>query len=204
MTRLCLLGSRAKAQGANDASQPEKSQKNPLQATVSVHDHCLSSQGLFSLNLLLCCCFCHPIVSASRVPTIFMPIPTTSRYEPPFSPPSIAATPSRSSYSRTLTTTSAYSPTVTSLTAAGPLRLNVVSRVAIEGKAKQGQDGASIRMFLKVCFCFQISSFKALSSEISGQIGLPLDSVTPGSTIPLFAGKPFTPIYTPLTLTFKH
>jgi hypothetical protein len=29
-------------------------------------------------------------------------------------------------------------------------KLNVVTRVAIEGKAKQGQDGASIKMYLKV------------------------------------------------------
>ncbi|KAF8965198.1 hypothetical protein BDZ97DRAFT_1904098 [Flammula alnicola] len=71
-------------------------------------------------------------------------------------------TPSRSSYLRNASSTS-YSPTVTGN---NQQKLNVVTRVAIEGKAKKGQDGASIRMFLKIC--------------------LPLDSVTPGSTVPLF------------------
>jgi hypothetical protein len=30
-------------------------------------------------------------------------------------------------------------------------KLNVVTRLAIEGKAKQGQDGIAIKMYLKVC-----------------------------------------------------
>ncbi|THH28498.1 hypothetical protein EUX98_g5693 [Antrodiella citrinella] len=53
---------------------------------------------------------------------------------------------------------------------AGQVKLNVVTRVAIEGKARKGvdgkADGAAIRMFLK--------------------IAIPVDSVAPGSTIPLF------------------
>ncbi|KAF8911057.1 hypothetical protein CPB84DRAFT_1763256 [Gymnopilus junonius] len=93
-----------------------------------------------------------------------MPIPTNSRYEQVLSPPStLMPTPSRSSYLRTPTANSSYSPTIVS---GGQQKLNVVTKVAIEGKAKRHQDGASIRMFLK--------------------LSVPLDSVTPGSTIPLF------------------
>ncbi|THV07794.1 hypothetical protein K435DRAFT_825156 [Dendrothele bispora CBS 962.96] len=57
-----------------------------------------------------------------------------------------------------------YSPTVTPYS--NSTKLNVVTRVAIEGKAKQGRDGANIKMYLK--------------------ISVPVDSVTPGSTIHLF------------------
>ncbi|KAG1778480.1 hypothetical protein EV702DRAFT_1044377 [Suillus placidus] len=45
-------------------------------------------------------------------------------------------------------------------------KLNVVTRLAIEGKAKQGQDGIAIRMYLK--------------------LSIPMDAVSPGSTLPLF------------------
>ncbi|KAH0830735.1 hypothetical protein J3R83DRAFT_2214 [Lanmaoa asiatica] len=45
-------------------------------------------------------------------------------------------------------------------------KLNVVTRLALEGKAKQGDDGATIRMYLK--------------------LSIPMDSVSPGSTVPLF------------------
>ncbi|KAJ6525444.1 hypothetical protein DFH09DRAFT_1416455 [Mycena vulgaris] len=98
-----------------------------------------------------------------------MPIPTPQRHSRPNSPPTAAAhatsTPLRSRLSGVFDTpSSAYSPTVTQ--GAHPQKLNVVTRVAIEGKAKNGQDGAGIRMYLK--------------------ISLPLDSVAPGSTVPLF------------------
>ncbi|KAF9566322.1 hypothetical protein CPC08DRAFT_814891 [Agrocybe pediades] len=94
-----------------------------------------------------------------------MPMPTpTSKYDQHPSPPSMTSTPSRSSYFRSPSNNYSYSPTVTS--GSGQPKLNIVSRVAIEGKAKRGQDGASIRMYLK--------------------ISLPVDSVTPGSSIPLF------------------
>ncbi|KAI0950172.1 hypothetical protein AcV7_008720 [Taiwanofungus camphoratus] len=49
---------------------------------------------------------------------------------------------------------------------AGQQKLNVVTRLAIEGKSKKGWDGASIKMYLK--------------------ISLPLDNITPGATIALF------------------
>ncbi|KAH7923567.1 hypothetical protein BV22DRAFT_1092724, partial [Leucogyrophana mollusca] len=45
-------------------------------------------------------------------------------------------------------------------------KLNVVTRLAIEGRAKQGQDGAAIKIYLK--------------------LSIPMDSVAPGSTLPLF------------------
>ena len=78
-----------------------------------------------------------------------MPVPTSSRYEQLFSPPSMISTPSRFSHSRNPSNNTGYSPTVTSVS--NQPKLNVVSRLAIEGKAKRGQEGASIRMFLKVC-----------------------------------------------------
>ncbi|KAJ7085710.1 hypothetical protein B0H15DRAFT_887406 [Mycena belliarum] len=98
-----------------------------------------------------------------------MPIPTSQRSGRPNSPPTngthASGTPLRPRLSSVFDTpSSGYTPTVTQ--GAHPQKLNVVTRVAIEGKAKQGQDGAGIRMYLK--------------------ISLPLDSIVPGSTIPLF------------------
>jgi hypothetical protein len=61
-----------------------------------------------------------------------------------------AATPPRFIGSQPTSPTISYAPTVTSLGQA--LRMNIVSRIAIEGKAKQGQDGASIKMYMKVGF----------------------------------------------------
>ncbi|OBZ69129.1 hypothetical protein A0H81_10722 [Grifola frondosa] len=55
--------------------------------------------------------------------------------------------------------------TYSQVTAAGQQKLNVVTRVAIEGKSKSGK-GAAIKMYLK--------------------ISLPLESVSPGATIALF------------------
>ncbi|KAJ7709449.1 hypothetical protein B0H17DRAFT_227028 [Mycena rosella] len=100
-----------------------------------------------------------------------MPIPTSQRHSRPNSPPTnptnATTTPLRtrlsSVFAETPSSATAYSPTVTQ---GAPQKLNVVTRVAIEGKAKHGQDGAGIRMYLK--------------------ISLPLDSVAPASTIPLF------------------
>ncbi|KAG6898286.1 hypothetical protein C0992_000731 [Termitomyces sp. T32_za158] len=57
-----------------------------------------------------------------------------------------------------------YSSTVTS--GGQQQKLNVVTRVAIEGKAKKDKDGASVRMYLK--------------------LSIPLDQVQSGMTIPLF------------------
>ncbi|KAJ6502109.1 hypothetical protein C8R45DRAFT_1070652 [Mycena sanguinolenta] len=100
-----------------------------------------------------------------------MPIPTSQRHSRPNSPPTnvngSTTTPLRPRLSGIFNTPSsgtAYSPTVTSGSQAQ--KLNIVTRVAIEGKAKHGDDGAGIKMYLK--------------------ISLPVDSVTPGSTIPLF------------------
>ncbi|KAJ7864849.1 hypothetical protein B0H14DRAFT_2735890 [Mycena olivaceomarginata] len=100
-----------------------------------------------------------------------MPIPTSQRHSRPNSPPTntngSATTPLRPRLSGVFNTPSsgtAYSPTITP--GSQTQKLNVVTRVAIEGKAKNGDDGAGIKMYLK--------------------ISLPLDSVTPGSTIPLF------------------
>jgi hypothetical protein len=69
-----------------------------------------------------------------------MPVPTRL-----MSPP--VATPSRSDM-RTVSNNTSYTPTVVS--GGSQQKLNVVTRVAMEGKVKRGQKGASIRMFLKV------------------------------------------------------
>ncbi len=70
-----------------------------------------------------------------------MPVPVPSMS------PSLT-TPSRSN-TRTASNNTSYAPTI--VPGGGQQKLNIVTRVAIEGKAKKGQDGASIRMFLKVC-----------------------------------------------------
>ncbi|KAF8205761.1 hypothetical protein K438DRAFT_1964180 [Mycena galopus ATCC 62051] len=100
-----------------------------------------------------------------------MPIPTSQRHSRPNSPPTningATTTPLRPRLSSVFNTPSsgtAYSPTVTP--SSQTQKLNVVTRVAIEGKARTGQDGAGIKMYLK--------------------ISVPIDGVTPGSTIPLF------------------
>ncbi|KAJ6490610.1 hypothetical protein C8R47DRAFT_1045391 [Mycena vitilis] len=98
-----------------------------------------------------------------------MAVPTSQRHSRPNSPPTNATnsttTPLRPRLSSIFNApSSAYSPTVTQN--ANTSKLNVVTRVAIEGKAKHGDDGASIKMYLK--------------------ISLPTDSVTAGSTIALF------------------
>ncbi|TFK30067.1 hypothetical protein FA15DRAFT_609138 [Coprinopsis marcescibilis] len=95
-----------------------------------------------------------------------MPVPTTNtplRNHRPLSPQYSAATPIRTISSST-SNYSAYTPTVTHI--GGVQKLNVVTRVALEGGAKHGDDGASIKMFLK--------------------LSIPLDSAMPGTTIPLF------------------
>ncbi|KAJ7481214.1 hypothetical protein B0H11DRAFT_1863573 [Mycena galericulata] len=99
-----------------------------------------------------------------------MPVPNSQRHSRPNSPPTNATnattTPLRPRLSGVFTPSSgtSYSPTVTQ--GAHSPKPNVVTRVAIEGKAKHGEDGAGIKMYLK--------------------IALPLDLITPGSTIPLF------------------
>ncbi|KAI1794647.1 hypothetical protein LXA43DRAFT_940530 [Ganoderma leucocontextum] len=57
-------------------------------------------------------------------------------------------------------------PSLSHATTVGQQKLNIVTRVAIEGRAERGANGAAIKMYLK--------------------ISLPLDSITPGATIPLF------------------
>ncbi|KAI9069109.1 hypothetical protein FKP32DRAFT_1641328, partial [Trametes sanguinea] len=79
-------------------------------------------------------------------------MPSSSRY----SRPSISGSPPL--------TSRAYS--VSHATTVGQQKLNVVTRLAIEGRAERGANGAAIKMYLK--------------------ISLPLDSVAPGSSIPLF------------------
>ncbi|KIL69846.1 hypothetical protein M378DRAFT_69096 [Amanita muscaria Koide BX008] len=96
-----------------------------------------------------------------------MPSSTFSRHSRPPSPPSatdtyLSITPARSAHSRR--TSTSYTPTITS---GGQQAQKVnITRLAIEGRARQNADGASVKVYLKISF--------------------PIDSVTPGATIPLF------------------
>ncbi|KAF9482804.1 hypothetical protein BDN70DRAFT_874609 [Pholiota conissans] len=93
-----------------------------------------------------------------------MPVPTNACYEQSINSTPMNNTPSRFTSNIRSAPSTSYSPTVTGN---GQQKLNVVTRIAVEGKAKKGQDGASIRMFLKIC--------------------VPVETVTPGTTVPLFA-----------------
>jgi len=65
----------------------------------------------------------------------------------PYTTPSSASRTTRT-LSPPISQSTSYSPTVTPYS--NSTKLNVVTRVAIEGKAKQGKDGANIKMYLKV------------------------------------------------------
>ena len=43
-----------------------------------------------------------------------------------------------------------FSPSLSHVTAVGQQKLNIVTRVAIEGRAERGANGANIKMYLKV------------------------------------------------------
>lgn len=87
-----------------------------------------------------------------------MPSLTSSRHNRPLSPQSISTavtTPVRAKHLYAVSPSppdTSYAPTITSL--GQQQKINVVTRVAIEGRAKQGQDGASIKMYLKVRYSF--------------------------------------------------
>ncbi|KIJ69176.1 hypothetical protein HYDPIDRAFT_24029 [Hydnomerulius pinastri MD-312] len=74
-------------------------------------------------------------------------------------------TPAQSRHTRTLSPPLSTTGSSQFTTTQQP-KLNVVTRLAIEGKARQGHDGAGIKMYLK--------------------LSIPMDNVSPGSTIPLF------------------
>jgi hypothetical protein len=81
-----------------------------------------------------------------------MTVPSFSRHSRPTSPLSVAtaSTPMRMKPMRTVSpsrTSTSYSPTIIP---GHQQKLNVVTRIAIEGKAKQGQDGAAVKIYLKV------------------------------------------------------
>ncbi|EGN95655.1 hypothetical protein SERLA73DRAFT_19786, partial [Serpula lacrymans var. lacrymans S7.3] len=78
-------------------------------------------------------------------------------------------TPAPSRHTRTLSPPMSTTGSSQAQTIGQQPKLNVVTRLAIEGKAKQGQDGASIKMYLR--------------------LSVPMDSVAPGSTIPLFPAE---------------
>ncbi len=43
-----------------------------------------------------------------------------------------------------------FSPSISHTTTVGPQKLNIVTRVVIEGRAERGANGAAIKMYLKV------------------------------------------------------
>ncbi|KAH7911405.1 hypothetical protein BJ138DRAFT_1063131 [Hygrophoropsis aurantiaca] len=71
-----------------------------------------------------------------------------------------------SRHSRTYSPPLSTAGSSTTFTQGQQTKLNIVTRLAIEGKAKKGQDGAAIKIYMK--------------------LSVPMDNVTPGSTIPLF------------------
>lgn len=90
------------------------------------------------------------ILYLSCLPSPNMPV-STRLISPPL------ATPSRLDR-RTVSNNTGYTPTVVS--GGSQQKPNVVTRVAIEGKVKRGQKGASIRIYLKVlsvCRCITAS-----------------------------------------------
>ncbi len=84
-----------------------------------------------------------------------MPVSTSSRSSTAYSTAYSTPTPSRShpSWPMSPPSVNSYSPTVTS--AGQVLKMNIVTRVVVEGKANQGQDGASIKMYMKVRLFFR-------------------------------------------------
>jgi hypothetical protein len=104
---------------------------------------------------------CDTFLLATSTTAVYMPVPTTTplrdrrQASPPQSTATPMRTPSRGAYS-------AYTPTVTSGT--GTTKMNVVTRVALEGRAKHGEDGASIKMYLKVRRCSS-SPFNATNNR---------------------------------------
>jgi hypothetical protein len=96
-----------------------------------------------------------------------MPTPSTTRHSRALSPPL-----SQSSQAVTI----------------GNLpKLNVVTRLAIEGKAKQSQDGVAIKVYLKVSHLVHFAPVPSSCGRF--QISLLLESLIPGTTIPLFPGE---------------
>jgi hypothetical protein len=95
-----------------------------------------------------------------------------------------APTPVFSRHTRTMSPPLSSAPSLT--TQSQQNKFHVVTRLAIEGNAKQGESGAGIKMYLKVR---TLAAYTYSGLLILFQISLPLDSVTPGSTIPLFPGK---------------
>jgi hypothetical protein len=67
-------------------------------------------------------------------------------------------------------------------------RLNIVTRLAIEGNAKR-TDSVPIKVYMKVCCLFQR---RACASDallfFFIKLALPIDNIVPGSAIPLFKG----------------
>lgn len=84
-----------------------------------------------------------------------MPVSTSTRSSTAYAIPASPFTPSCASPNSTKSpSTNIHVPTVTS---AG-VKINVVTRTAIEGKTKQGEEGASIKMYLKVSYSENVNS----------------------------------------------
>jgi hypothetical protein len=79
---------------------------------------------------------------------------------------------------------------VTTPSTVGPQsqRLNIVTRLAIEGNAKK-TDGVPIKMYIKVSRVFESYLLSYLVCSFTVKLALPVDSITPGSAIPLFEGS---------------
>jgi len=86
-----------------------------------------------------------------------MPVSTSTRSSTAYATPAFPLTPSQASLNpMSPPSTSSHSPTVTSV--GQVVKANVVTRIAIEGKAKQGEEGASVKMYLKVSYSKTVNS----------------------------------------------
>ena len=65
-------------------------------------------------------------------------------------------------------------------------RLNVVTRLTVEGSAKRAE-GVPIKMYMKVCLSTEYHTF-ASDISFATKLALPVDNIVPGSAIPLFKG----------------
>lgn len=80
-----------------------------------------------------------------------MPVSTSTRSSTAYATPASPLTPSQASLNpMSSPSTTFHAPTITSV--GQVVKTNVVTRIAIEGKAKQGEEGASVKMYLKVSY----------------------------------------------------
>jgi len=88
---------------------------------------------------------------------VSMPVSTSTRSATAYMTPAFPLTPSQASLNpMSPRSTSSHTQTITSV--GQVVKINAVTRIAIEGKAKQGEEGASVKMYLKVSYSETVNS----------------------------------------------